>query len=392
MSLLLDLRQPDTAAQPGHAPHPPATAAVPGDGTGLPDTGLPGLDFELPPSLEAAEPPEALGLRRDEARLMVSHHRDDRVLHATFHDLPQFLEAGDALVINTSGTLNAALSVRRGDGTALEMHLSTHLPAGLWVVELRLPDPDSGSSRPMFGGLPGETLTLPGGASATLHAPYHAAVVAVHRSPRLWIATLRLPCPVQEYLDVYGFPIRYDYVRQVWPSSYYQTVYATELGSAEMPSAGRAFTPELLTQLVSRGVLVVPLVLHTGVSSLEDHEPPYEEYYRVPATTARVVNGVRAAGGRVVAVGTTAVRALETVADERGTVHPGEGWTDLVISPRRGLRAVDALLTGLHEPRSSHLAMLEALAGREHLVKTYAAALQEGYLWHEFGDLHLILP
>jgi S-adenosylmethionine:tRNA ribosyltransferase-isomerase len=227
---------------------------------------------------------------------------------------------------------------------------------------------------------------------------------------------LRLPSPLQAYLARYGFPIRYGYVKEAWPISYYQTVYATEIGSAEMPSAGRAFTPELLTRLIARGVLVVPLLLHTGVSSLEDNEPPYEEFYRVPLETARIVNAARAAcraargyptttapvgggqcpqgtmGGRVVAVGTTVVRALETVSDREGTVHPGEGWTRLVLTPQRGVRAIDALLTGLHEPRSSHLAMLAALASREHLAITYAEALRAGYLWHEFGDLHLIVP
>jgi S-adenosylmethionine:tRNA ribosyltransferase-isomerase len=143
---------------------------------------------------------------------------------------------------------------------------------------------------------------------------------------------------------------------------------------------------------VARGVQVAPLLLHTGVASLESHEPPYAEFYRVPAATARAVNGARAAGRRVVAVGTTAVRALETVTEQSGVAHPGEGWTDLVITPERGLRAVDGLLTGLHEPRATHLAMLAALCGAGHLRRTYGEALRHGYLWHEFGDLHLILP
>ena len=159
-----------------------------------------------------------------------------------------------------------------------------------------------------------------------------------------------------------------------------------------MPSAGRAFTPELITRLVARGVRIAPLLLHTGVASLEEHEPPYAEYYRVPATTASLVNLTRAEGGRVIAVGTTVVRALETVADADGVVHGAEGWTDLVITPQRGMRVVQGLLTGLHEPRASHLAMLAALSGEAHLRQTYAAALERGYLWHEFGDLHLLLP
>ena len=159
-----------------------------------------------------------------------------------------------------------------------------------------------------------------------------------------------------------------------------------------MPSAGRAFTSGLITQLVAHGIKIAPLILHTGVASLEDYEPPYEEYYRVSAETARLVNATRAAGKRVIAVGTTVIRALETVTDRDGTTHSGEGWTRVVVTPERGIRAVNAMLTGLHEPHASHLFMLEALAGREHLKVTYAEALKEGYLWHEFGDLHLILP
>ena len=228
--------------------------------------------------------------------------------------------------------------------------------------------------------------------SAQLERPHPGSFGAVMPGrTRLWIARLHLPCPWQEYLERFGAPIRYKYVAQPWPADSYQNVYATEPGSAEMPSAGRAFTPELITRLVARGIQVAPLILHTGVASLEDHEPPYEEYYRVPDSTARLVEATRAAGGRVVAVGTTVVRALETITDEMGRLHPGEGWTELVITPSRGLRAVNAMLTGLHEPKATHLAMLEALAGREHLKLTYAEALRQGYLWHEFGDLHLIL-
>ena len=159
-----------------------------------------------------------------------------------------------------------------------------------------------------------------------------------------------------------------------------------------MPSAGRAFTPELITQLTARGVQFAPLILHTGVASPEAHEPPYAEYYRVPAETARSINGAREADRRIVAVGTTCVRALETVTDRDGVTHPGEGWTNIVVTPERGIRSVNALLTGLHEPHATHLAMLEALAGRKHLQVAYAEALRERYLWHEFGDLHLILP
>lgn len=345
------------------------------------------LDFVLPPELEAGEPPEARGLARDEVRLMVSYLTTNRVVHTRFRRIGNFFEPGDVLVINTSGTLNAALPVRRSDGTPLELHLSTHLPNDLWVVEMRsYQDNLEKTTRPFYDIRPGETFQLPAAGSVTLLAPAYPN----QTSPRLWRASLKLPGALHPYLNRHGFPIRYSYVKQGWPLNYYQTVYATEPGSAEMPSAGRAFTPELITGLVARGIQIAPLLLHTGVASLEEHEPPYEEYYRVPESTARLVNTAHEAGQRVVAVGTTVVRALETVTDSAGITHAGEGWTDVVITPRRGIRSVNGMLTGLHEPRATHLAMLEALAGREHLQVTYREALKGRYLWHEFGDLHLI--
>jgi S-adenosylmethionine:tRNA ribosyltransferase-isomerase len=363
-------------------------AVAPAPAVTVPAAGpLASLDFELPADLEAAEPPEARGLARDAVRLMVSSLGGSQVVHTRFSRLPDYLQPGDVLAINTSGTLNAALPARRADGTALEVHLSTQLPAGAWTVEVRFPSEAANAT--FYGASTGETLSLPAGASLTLRAPYHP--LDVNRA-RLWVAELHLPSPLAPYLAQHGFPIRYSYVAQAWPSAYYQTVYATEAGSAEMPSAGRAFTTELVTRLVARGVVFAPLLLHTGVASLEEHEPPYEEYYRVPDASARLINAARRAGQRVLAVGTTVVRALETVAAADGQVHAGEGWTSLVITPDRRLRAVSGLLTGLHEPRASHLHMLAALAGDDHLRLAYAEALRQRYLWHEFGDLHLLLP
>lgn len=359
------------------------------------------LDFQLPPALEAASPPEARGLARDEVRLMVSRIRDDSIVHVRFRNLPAFLSAGDVVVINTSGTMPAAIRALRNDGMEMELHLSTLFPDGLWSIELRLPAEHG--SLPFGAGRTGEVLALPDGGSVTLISPLGPAPVPIESDDnrpaksridgiRLWIARLDLPEPLHDYLADHGFPIQYQYMRGTWPVEYYQTVYATEPGSAEMPSAGRAFTPEIITRLVARGVLMVPLLLHTGVASLEGHEFPYEEYYHVPAATAQVLNMARSNGSRIVAVGTTVVRALETVTGLDGITHAGEGWTDTIITPERGVRSVDALITGMHEPRATHLAMLEALAGRPHLRRTYTEALRQHYLWHEFGDLHLILP
>ena len=334
------------------------------------------VEFELPPELEATQPAEVRAGGRDDVRLMVAGKHDGRIEHRHFTELPEVLEAGDLLVINTSATVPAALTAQLPDGTEAPLHLSTQQPDGLWLVELR--PPGHGRAEP------GMNLQLPGGASARLLVP----------RGRLWLAELELPrwLPLLDYLARHGRAIRYSYVPEQWPIAAYQSVYANEPGSAEMPSAGRAFTPEVITALVSRGIGIAPLLLHTGVSSLESHEPPYPEGYRVPADTARKVNATKRWGGRVIAVGTTVVRALETVTDDRGVAHPGEGWTDVLITPERGVRAVDGLLTGWHEPEATHLLMLEAVADRALLQRSYEAALAHGYLWHEFGDLHLILP
>ena len=286
-------------------------------------------------------------------RLLVAQ-RGRALVHDMFRGLPDHLRAGDLLVVNTSATIPAALSA--GD---VDVHLSTPLPGAgrttsrAWVVELRRARRRATAAAP-----PGERIDLPGGGSAELLATY--------LSPgRLWIAALDLPAPLHDYLAAHGRPIAYSHLSGPRPLEDLQTIFADEPGSAEMPSAGRPFSQRVLDDLLARGVQVAPLVLHTGVSSLELGERPYPERYRVPALTATRVNAHRAAGGRVIAVGTTVVRALETVATPDGRVEAGEGWTGLTITPERGVRAVDGLITGWHEPDASHLLMLEAVAGRE---------------------------
>jgi S-adenosylmethionine:tRNA ribosyltransferase-isomerase len=341
--------------------------------------------FELTRALEAHEPPEARGLARDDVRLMVATRGDGRLEHTRFRDLPRFLAPGDLLVVNTSATLPAAIAARRRDGAPVELHVASPAPQSTgdtwWVVELR----SAGGASPVRDGRAGGHLELAGGARLELVMPYAGG-------PRLWLARVEAPGSLRDALDRHGHPIRYGYVPGAWPLDAYQTVWAAEAGSMEMPSAGRPFTTELVTRLVTGGVLVAPVVLHTGVSSPERHESPYPERYAVPEATARLVTAVRGWGGRVVAVGTTVVRALETVAAPDGTVAAGAGWTGLVVTPERGLWAVDGLLTGWHEPEASHLLMLEAAAGAELLERSYAAAVRDGYLWHEFGDSHLVLP
>ncbi len=336
--------------------------------------------LELPLRLEAHEPPEVLGEGRDDVALLVATRQDLELVHARFRELPRFLSAGDLLVVNVSATLAAALDARLG-GQPLQLWLSTPTtPDGSWLVELRTSD-----RRPFPRPPLGARLDLPGGVQAELVARFAG-------SDRLAVARFELDEPLEDYLRRYGQPVRYGYVPEQWPLAAYQTVFAREPGSAEMPSAGRPFTAELVTKLVAGGILVAPVILHTGVSSPERGERTYPERFHVPAATARLVNAVHGWNGRVIAVGTTVVRALETVAAADGTVSEGRGWTSLVVTPERGLRAIDGLLTGWHEGASSHLELLEAAAGAELLERSYQAALEHGYRWHEFGDLHLILP
>lgn len=345
--------------------------------------------FEVPDALAAHAPPEADGRRRDEVRMLVGYRTPCRFEHRRFADLAEVLQPGDLLVVNTSATLPAALDgVDPATGGAVVVHLSTHLGGEHWTVEPRAGDGrlPKAPGRGHEGRASGRVIELAEGGRLELVAPYRG-------SWRLWVARLRLPRPALAFLTAYGRPIRYDYVDRRWPLDAYQSVYALHPGSAEMPSAGRPFTAELVTRLVASGVEIAPILLHCGVASLEGGEPPYPERLRVTPETARRVNAAKAAGGRVVAVGTTAVRALESAFDpRRGEVVADEGWTELVLTPERGALVVDGLLTGWHEPGSSHLALLQAVAGAELVDACYRGALQGGYRWHEFGDSNLLLP
>jgi len=352
---------------------------------GLPDRAL---DFEVPADLIADHPVEHDGRRRDEVRMLVAERSTGALVHARAADLPRFLDAGDVLVVNTSPTLPAAIpSV---DGRSI-VHLSTDLGGGRWVVEVRRPCGRGSRPQPVDHRL---RIPLVGGAVVHLRRPYSPAPAGA--TPRLWEADVLTPVPLPAFLAGEGRPIRYGCTDTAWPIDAYQTVFASRppsdpgLGSAEMPSAGRPFTAELVGALQEAGVRFAPITLHTGVSSLEAHEPPYAERYRVPVSTARLVNEARTEGHRIIAVGTTATRALETDA-VAGRAHPGRGWTELVITPERGLEVVDGIISGWHEPEASHLLLMEAVAGRSLLEASYREALAQRYRWHEFGDIHLVI-
>ncbi len=346
------------------------------------------LSIPAPPP--AHEPPEASGLPRDAVTLLVAERGSGELTDTGFRAIGEHLREGDLLVVNTSATLPAAIDASI-DSEPVLVHFSTpaedgaaaaldRLAPARWSIEIRAADGTQHPAPPI-----GTVITLPAGTSATVESP-------VDGSDRLVVARLRLGRPVERFLAAYGRPIRYPHVPRPWPIRAYQTIWAREPGSAEMPSAGRPFTTSLVTELVGRGIRFAPITLHAGVSSLEVGEDPLPERFAVSAATAQLVGATRAWGGRVIAVGTTVVRALESIAAADGTLAPASGRTDVVITPERGVRVVDGLLTGWHEPEASHLRMLEAIAGPELLERAYRAAVEREYRGHEFGDMNLILP
>lgn len=337
--------------------------------------------FEVPAALHATEPPEASGRSRDDVRLLVAGPGGFE--HARFSGLGEHLAPGDLVVVNTSATRPAAVDGIRPGGAGVTVHFSAPVRAGRWIVELREPDATRSS------GTAGDVVFLPGGARVELVAAHPDASAS---EPRLWSARFVAELPAGDYLDRYGRPITYDYVPRRWPLDAYQTIFARVPGSAEMPSAARPFTHRLVTDLVARGIAIAPVTLHCGVSSPEVGEAPQEEWFEVPKQTTRLVNATRRAGGRVIAVGTTVTRALETAARRDGTVAPARGTTDLVLDATRPARVVDGLVTGWHPPGASHLSLLEAVAGPGLVQGAYEAALAHGYLWHEFGDSCLLIP
>jgi S-adenosylmethionine:tRNA ribosyltransferase-isomerase len=330
----------------------------------------------------APQPAESRGLARDEVRLMVA--TPDGLSHGQFRDLPDHLRAGDVLVVNTSATVAAEVDADL-DGTGVVLHVAHRLDESEVVVELRTA-PDA--ARALLDASAGDVLRV-GDVRLTLRSPWPGAASSpTGVGNRLWRASVR--GDLDRQLEWNGRPIAYGYLDRRYPLAAYQTVFGTHPGSAEMASAGRPFTESLVTRLVVAGVQLAPVTLHTGVSSQEAGEAPGPEWFEVPPSSARVINQARDNGGRVVAVGTTATRAVESTV--RGTyVVAGRGWTDRLVTPADPPRVVDGLVTGWHDPMASHLLLVEAVAGERLTQAAYDAAVAEGYLWHEFGDSALLL-
>ncbi len=347
--------------------------------------------FDAAAAQFAPQPAEFRGLAREDVRLLVA--RPEGITHARFRDLPEHLEPGDAVVVNNSATVAGQLDgIRMRGGMAVVVHLAAPLDDGTWVIELRTA-PDA--ARAILDSEVGEAVRVPAGRAGfdevrlRLVEPYPFTSSPTGQGNRLWRA--QVTGPITEVAQRLGRPISYGYLDRSYDLEAYQTVFAAEPGSAEMPSAARPFTHDIVTRLVSRGVAVVPVTLHTGVSSQEAGEGPQAERFRVSDAAARQLNAVRAGGGRIVAVGTTATRAVES-AVEGGVVVARSGWTERIVTPGQPPAIVDGLITGWHDPQASHLLLVEAVAGGELTPQAYDAAVAERYLWHEFGDSALLLP
>jgi S-adenosylmethionine:tRNA ribosyltransferase-isomerase len=338
--------------------------------------------FELPPELSADRPPERRGLARDQVRLLVIDRQTGSVTHTRFDQVSHFLRPGDLLVFNSSGTLPAVLSATVAQQKEpVEVRLAEHLPDNIWLALLLPHSVEASGLRLDFGrGLTAQVLTRD------------------FQIPRLW--RLRFSATGTELLDLIyrlGNPVRYRYVSGAWKLSYYQNVYAQTPGSSEMPSAGRAFSWRLLFGLRRMGIKSTHITLHTGLSSYMDNDfdrrrPMSEEEYWISEESAQKIGRAQTNRGRIIAVGTTVVRALESAVLAQGNkLRASNDYTRLRISDRHHLQLVNGLITGLHEPEASHLDLLSAFIPKETLFAAYLEAIQQGYLWHEFGDLNLIV-
>jgi S-adenosylmethionine:tRNA ribosyltransferase-isomerase len=339
------------------------------------------LDFHLPTELLAKRPPELRGTARDGGRMLVFHRESDAFELRRFRDLADYLQTGDLIVLNDSRTINGDLFGKVEGVGRIELQLRSNLGDDVWYVGCRpWKEPPVGAH------------------VAFEHPTLTATVTGRHPELPLWEMEFAYDGDFETVLAEAGRPIVSPYVDAIYDNQYYNTVYAKTPGSAEMPAAGRHFTPEFLAELGGHGVETVFITLHTGLSSVAiteeriDAHRMYEEWYSISDATAEAINRTRASGRTLLAIGTTVMRVLESVADDEGHVGPSEGWTDLYIYPGHRFRVPDAFLTNFHGPRSTRIALAAAFTGKDLLLRGYRAAIENGFLFYEFGDTTLTLP
>ncbi|ARI77401.1 S-adenosylmethionine:tRNA ribosyltransferase-isomerase [Halobacillus mangrovi] len=330
--------------------------------------------FQIPNHLNAHIPAEQRGLRRDQVKMMVVGI-DRKPVHSRFDLLDQFLNSGDVLVLNKSRTIPPVLRGSQGNNP-IEIRLSRKLSTNQW--EALVLGRVINRKQPIY---------FPDGVTARI------AGMGSER-PLVSLTFSETGSSLFSFIYDYGDPIRYEYIDYPWPLDTYQTVYGSVPGSAEMPSAGRAFTWKMIKHLKAKGIKIAFLHLHTGLSYYEDDRWPdpknHPEPYHVPLETVKIIQQAKAARKRIIAVGTTVVRALETSVNEEGNLYESEGNTSLYVDQHYKHAVVDGLLTGFHEPEASHLDMLSSFLPANELLKAYEEALQNNYLWHEFGDMNLL--
>jgi S-adenosylmethionine:tRNA ribosyltransferase-isomerase len=334
------------------------------------------FDYPLPEALIAQHPPA----ERDAGRMLVLDPMADRLQHATVRELPRFLAPADLLVLNDSRVLPARLRGVRAGGGEVEVLLLRPAQDGWWEALVR----------------PGRKLK-PGSAIEVRGSALQVEIGGGDEEG-IWLVRLYgVERPMDEVHRVGEMPTP-PYIRErLGDPARYQTIYAREEGSAAAPTAGLHFTRRLLDALRARGMAIEFVTLHVGLDTfrpVREADPAehhmHREAFELPPRVAEAVERTRQCGGRVVAVGTTTVRVLETCATDAGAVRAGQGWSDLFIRPGFGFRVVDALLTNFHLPRSTLLMLVSAFAGRERILQAYQEAIRRGYRFYSFGDCMLI--
>ncbi|MBO0961508.1 S-adenosylmethionine:tRNA ribosyltransferase-isomerase [Neobacillus sp. MM2021_6] len=337
------------------------------------------LDFYLPTELNASLPPEKRGLRRDHVRMLTLNRITGEIKHDHFFHLADYLQPGDLVILNNSRTIPAVLQAEWRRGTfkripAAEVRLARRRDVDIWEALI--------VAAPVKMG---DILQFSSELAATV-------IGERENSPLKIIQFSKKGTDLVNIIYALGEPVRYEYIEQPWDLDSYQTVFASHPGSVEMPSAGRAFSWELLFKLKRKNIQVDFIQLHTGLSYFLDDQWPQtpeenEEEYHISERTMERIHETKARGKRVIAIGTTVVRALETAAK----IGALSGMTKLYINQKFSLKIVNGIITGLHEPKASHLDMLSAFISEKYLLKAYDQAIESGYLWHEFGDMNLIL-